>query len=134
VGPLKQGGLALATSLASYLHVMVLYVVYRRRLGALDEPRLALSLLRTTAAATGMGLLCWFLNRELGLMQIHAFASLLARFTLVIVAGAASYLLLAWLMRAHELTEVYTLITGRKHGGSGFPGVQGVVPGAPPND
>jgi putative peptidoglycan lipid II flippase len=134
VGPLKQGGLALATSLASYLHVMVLYVVYRRRLGALDEPRLALSLLRTTAAATGMGLLCWFLNRELGLMQIHAFASLLARFTLVIVAGAASYLVLAWLMRAHELTEVYTLITGRKHGGSGFPGVQGVVPGAPPND
>ncbi|HSC77347.1 MAG TPA: murein biosynthesis integral membrane protein MurJ [Candidatus Acidoferrales bacterium] len=134
VGPLKQGGLALATSLASYLHVMVLYVVYRRRLGALDESRLTISLLRTTAAAAGMGLLCWFLSRELGLMQVHAFGSLLARFTLVIVAGAASYLLLARLMRAHELTEVYTLITGRKHGASGFPGVQGVVPGAPPND
>ncbi len=134
VGPLRQGGLALATSLASYLHVMVLYVVYRRKLGALDESRLALSLLRTTAAATGMGLLCWFLSREFGLMQIQGFASLLGRFALVILAGAASYLTLAWLMRAHELGEVYTLITGRKHSASGFPGVQGVVPGAPPND
>ncbi len=134
VGPLRQGGLALATSVASYLHLMVLYVVYRRRLGALDESRLVISLLRTTAAAAGMGLLCWFLSRELGLMQVHSFPVLLARFTLVILAGGASYLVLAWLMRAHELGEVYTLITGRKHGASGFPGVQGVIPGAPPND
>ncbi len=134
VGPLRQGGLALATSLASYLHLMVLYVVYRRRMGALDEPRLTLSLLRTTAAAAGMGLVCWFLNRELGLMQVQGFASLLGRFTLVIAAGAGSYVALAWLMRAHELGEVYTLITGRQHHSPRFPGVQGIVPGAPPND
>ncbi|HXE75121.1 MAG TPA: murein biosynthesis integral membrane protein MurJ [Candidatus Xenobia bacterium] len=134
VGPLRQGGLALATSLASYLHSLVLYVVYRRRLGAPDEARLTVSLLRTSAASAGMGFLCWFLGRELGLMQVKSFPVLLALFVLVIAAGVVSYLALAWLLRAPELGEVYTLVTGRKHRASELPGVQGVVPGAPPND
>jgi len=114
VGPLRQGGLALATSLASYLNLVVLYWVFRRRLGGVDEGRLALSVGRTLAAAVGMGLACWWLAGKLNLMEVSSFARLAGGCLGTIALGAAVYLGLAWVLRAEELGEVYTLVTGRR--------------------
>jgi len=114
VGPLRQGGLALATSLASYLNLVVLYWVFRRRLGGVDETRLALSVGRTLAASIVMGLACWWVAEELNLLAVSSFALLAAGCLGTIAFGVAVYLGLAWLLRAEELGEVYTLVTGRR--------------------
>jgi putative peptidoglycan lipid II flippase len=114
VGPLRQGGLALATSLASYLNLVVLYWVFRRRLGAVDETRLARSVGRTLAASVVMGLACWWVAEELNLLAVSSFALLAAGCLGTIAFGVVIYLGLAWVLRAEELGEVYTLVTGRR--------------------
>jgi putative peptidoglycan lipid II flippase len=131
VGPLGHGGLALATSAASYVNLIVLYVLHRRRLGAADESRLALSLLRTSAAAAVMAVACWLLHREF-LVEASNFGLLLAAFVATIALGVGVFLATAWLLRAEELGEFYTLLTGRRRAFNRFAGV-GVVPGASPH-
>ena len=130
--PLRHGGLALATSLASYLDLTMLYLIFRRRLGGLDEGRLALSLARTTLAALGMGAACWWLAREFALATTPSFPWLVAGVMLTIAAGTGIYLGLAWLLRAGEVEEVYTLITGRR-AAEQISGVQAPVPLTPDN-
>lgn len=114
VGPLRHGGLALATSLASYLNLALVYAAFRRRVGPVEEAGLGVSLGRTLAAATGMGLLCWLLKAELGLMSAPSFSVLLGGCLVAVAVGTGAYLALAWVLRAEELAELYTLVTGRR--------------------
>lgn len=132
VGPLRQGGLALATSLASYLNLALHYIGLRRRVGAVDEGRVVLSVGRTLAATAGMGLACWFLKTELGLMETARFSVLLGGFLATLAAGFVVYLALAWVFRAEELSEFYTLLTGRRMKLK-LAGVQAAVPYTPDN-
>ncbi|MDA2913098.1 murein biosynthesis integral membrane protein MurJ [Acidobacteriia bacterium AH_259_A11_L15] len=130
VGPLRHGGLALATSLASYLNFLILYIIFRRRLGAVNEAHLAFSVGRALAAAAGMGALVWLLRTEWSWMSAPGLAQLLPACLATVAAGMASYLALAWLLRAEELGEVYTLVTGRRMK-QGIPRVQAAVPYTP---
>jgi putative peptidoglycan lipid II flippase len=52
-------GLALANTTAALIEMMLLIVVIRKRLGGLDDRRLALSALKTTIAAVAMGVVVW---------------------------------------------------------------------------
>lgn len=113
VGPLEHGGLALATSLASYLNFVVLYAVFRRRLGAVNEGRLGLSLGRSLVAAAVMGVVCHWLAAQLGLLGSPSLGVLGLGLALTISAGVIVYLGMAWLLRSDELGEMYTLATGR---------------------
>lgn len=130
--PLRHGGLALATSLASYLDLSLLYFIFRRRLGGVDEGRLVLSLARTTLAALGMGVACWWLARTFTLATTSSFPWLAAGVALTMTAGVGIYLGLAWLLRADELGEFYTLVTGR-HLKKKATGVDAAVPATPLN-
>ncbi|MGH9804123.1 MAG: murein biosynthesis integral membrane protein MurJ [Candidatus Acidiferrales bacterium] len=130
--PLGHGGLALATSLASYLNLVLLLLIFRRRLGGVDEGRLALSLARTTMAALGMGAACWWLAREFALTTTASFPWLVGGVALTIAAGLGVYLALAWLLRADELSEFYTLVTGRQLKKKAA-GVETVLPATPIN-
>ncbi|MFQ5724003.1 MAG: murein biosynthesis integral membrane protein MurJ, partial [Terriglobia bacterium] len=130
VGPLRHGGLALATSLASYLNFLILYLIFRRRLGAVNEAHLAFSVGRALAAAAGMGALVWLLRTEWSWMSAPGLAQLLPACLGTVAAGMASYLALAWLLRAEELGEVYTLVTGRRMR-ERIPSVQAAVPYTP---
>lgn len=131
-GPLQNGGLALATSLASYLNLALHYIAFRRRVGPVEEGHLGVSFARTLAAAAGMGVACWLLQVELGLAEVKGLA-LVMRTLSTVVAGAGVYLGLAWLLRAEELGEVYTLVTGRRMK-EGVGGVQAAVPSASDQD
>ena len=130
--PLRHGGLALATSLASYINLVLLYLIFRRRLGGVDEGRLVLSLARSTLAALGMGAACWWLAREFALATTPNFLWLVGGVALTITAGLGVYLALAWLLRADELSEFYTLVTGRQIKKKEA-GVETVLPATPLN-
>ena len=56
--PLKHGGLALATSLASTANFLILAWILRRRIGRIDGRRIARSYLRVLAASIGMVPIC----------------------------------------------------------------------------
>lgn len=61
--PLQVGGLALASSISATLNAALLYVLLRRRIGALDERRIAASFLKTLTAAAVMGIFSYFYGR-----------------------------------------------------------------------
>ncbi len=114
VRPMQHAGLALATSLASYVNFFALYVVLRRRLGGIGERAVGVSLLRAGVASAGMALLCWRLERYFGLMTLDSFAVLVVWFGVTLLAALGAYTFLAWLLRAGELGEFYTLVAGRR--------------------
>ena len=59
MGPLKHGGLALATALSSMLNMGWLLITLRKRLGNLGGRMVLASFVRIALASALMGLLCW---------------------------------------------------------------------------
>jgi len=60
MGPLKHGGLALATSLSALFNVIGLIYYLRKRLGLLEGRKIFNSSIRTSIAASAMGLITYF--------------------------------------------------------------------------
>lgn len=107
IGPLAQGGLALATSVATILEMSTLLFILRSRFGALengrvslDEPRIAASIARTVAGALVMGavlvlLVDYLAARSAVLVGLAGLA-----------VGAGVYFGVTALLRSEEVTMV----------------------------
>jgi putative peptidoglycan lipid II flippase len=109
MGPMAQGGLALATSLAAAGNVIGLFIVLVKRLGNFPLRELAYSLLRTTAAAGVMGvflLYCRTLgNWTLGLTMTNGFILAAALF-----GGLAVFFAAAYVLKCRELQAMPEMI------------------------
>ncbi|MBI5571906.1 MAG: murein biosynthesis integral membrane protein MurJ [Desulfomonile tiedjei] len=112
MGPMAQGGLALATSLAAAINVALLFVLLTRRLGQFPLAHFTASLARILAASLVMGGLLVY-GRTLGEwgfgLTTHNGMVLLGCILggLVVFAGSA------WLFRCGELRSVVSLIKKR---------------------
>ena len=103
VGPMREGGLALATSLSAYLNLAILLVLVRRRLGLAALwpvlPPVAVSLLLAAGMgvavdALGGGLAARFPDMTLGMKLIRVLPP--------VILGAGLYLGAAFLLRLPE--------------------------------
>ena len=63
MGPLKHGGLALATSLSALFNVIVLIYYLRKRLGLLEGRKIFNSSIKVSIAAAAMGIIT-YLSKE----------------------------------------------------------------------
>lgn len=112
--PLGHGGLALATSIAVTLHLLILLEILRRRLGGLNGALLMNSLAKVTAASLACGGAAWVVFRLCG-----QFVDTLSRSGAgigVVVAGAVGALVYAGLvalLKVDEAAEVWGQITRR---------------------
>ena len=100
-------GLALANTIAITTEMVLLIVVIRKRLGGLDDRRVALSALKTTAAASVMGLAVW------GFLALTATASVIVRAFGGMIVGAGVFFVAAWLLRSEELRGVLGMVRRR---------------------
>ena len=100
-------GLALANMTAASIEMILLIVVIRRRLGGLNDRRVALSALRTAIAATIMGLAVW------GFLTLTATASVVVRVFGGMIFGAGVFFVAAWLLRSEELRGVLRMARRR---------------------
>jgi len=113
--PLKQGGLALASSLSSTINMVVLWVYLEKRIGAIG--------LRTIAVATGK--ICG-LSLMMGVC-VYALAALCARLTgtetlwgrilhvfIPLSAGTVLYIGAALVLRLEEAAQLLSLWTRRR--------------------
>ncbi|MBI3594557.1 MAG: murein biosynthesis integral membrane protein MurJ [Nitrospirae bacterium] len=107
MGPLKHGGLALATSLASMINLTLLIWILRKRLGNLDGRRILQSHLKVVLATSGIALICYWVN-DLGiwLMKGESFEKMFY-LALAIFVSVASYLLFHFLMKGEELRFIW---------------------------
>ncbi|MGD9285841.1 MAG: murein biosynthesis integral membrane protein MurJ, partial [Desulfobacterales bacterium] len=85
--PLAHGGLALATSLASVLNLMLLVIALRKKLGSLGWRRITQSALKTLGSATVMGAAVWLAAQVLLPDEGAAFTQLLAGLLACVVCG-----------------------------------------------
>lgn len=105
VRSLKQGGLALATSLAGVFGVAVLLWKLRRRVGGIGGKAILSSLWRVALASAVMGVAVWasyaWLERTVEGVSVAAQS---VRLGGAIVVGCVTYGLLVWMMKVPEMT------------------------------
>ena len=104
-------GLALANTIAALIEMVLLIVVIRKRLGGLDDRRVALSALKTTVAAVSMGLAVW------GFLGVAANAGVVIRAFGGMTIGAGVFFVAAWLLRSEELHGVLGMVRRRMRRG-----------------
>lgn len=108
VGPLEQGGLALATVLASVVGLTAGLLALERRLPTgLGARHLLSSAFRTTTTSTIMGGVVWFAYPHIERMLPASGTMLeLMRVLSASAVGAVVYVSLAWVMRVSELVMI----------------------------
>ena len=111
MGPMEQGGLALATSLAAAMNFLILFVLLIRRLEIFPLADFVTSLGKITAASASMcvPLLYGQLYGEWG----KGFTSLnLVVLTACIAAGLIIFAAVAYLLRCRELLALWSNVRG----------------------
>jgi len=117
-GRVGVAGLALATSIASWVNVATLYVLLRRRLGTLGGGRILRTVLKSSVGCTAMGIFCWAVFR-LPLARVAALA-LHERWVrgfellLAITGGAGIYMFLAKFLRMEEWEPFWAQLVSRR--------------------
>jgi len=115
MGPMAQGGLALATSLASAFNVLLLFAILYRRVGGFPFNELLMSLARITAASLLMALLLLY-GRVLGeWSQGLTFLNGLV-LAVCVLGGIVLFAVAAYVMRCPELSSILSLVRGRFSG------------------
>jgi putative peptidoglycan lipid II flippase len=104
--PLAHVGLALASSLSSYVNLLGLCWLLRRRLGALGAAEIWRSLARTLGASTALVLWCLWPAAALGGGAIGTIAAL--------AGGAIVYVAAAAAVRAPELRDLLGMLGRRE--------------------
>jgi putative peptidoglycan lipid II flippase len=108
MGPLKHGGLALATSLASMVNLGLLIRVLAKRLGPIKWGSIGVSTVRTIVSSGIMGGAVWIGGRLVIPAEESSAVALLAGLMGTILAGIALYATSAYILKSAELKEVLT--------------------------
>ena len=118
MGPMHHNGLALATSLASMLHLTILVWILKRRLGGLDWGNISRSAARTLACSAMMGIGVWSLMSILIPADSVTFLRLLLGLIATIATGIIVYGLLSMLLKSEEVLSIRGLVFNRNSVGS----------------
>ena len=114
VTPLGQGGLALATTIASFMNLTLIYWLYRRKAGRLDEARLLVSFLKAGISAAVMYAVCWGLLGTSLLNGTPEFWMQVVGLLVSILIGGVVYLGAAWMLRTEEIRGFVQLMSGHR--------------------
>ncbi len=117
----QNGGPALATSLAAYFNILVLFAVFRMRFGRLGTVEILGSMSKIGICSALMGVLCWVLLQVSRFSALRGFFSELGVFIALIVGATTVYLALTWLFRCPEIEEVYGIAIRREPAAEGPP-------------
>lgn len=113
MGPLKHGGLALATSLASVVNLLLLVWALRRKIGMLGWRSIMVSAGRSLAASLLMGCAVWGMSIWIIPRDHHASLKLLLGVTGAVAAGVAVYAVLSFIFGSPEFFRVVKTLRRR---------------------
>ena len=108
--PLKIGGLALATAIASISNFAVLYVILNKRIGDIGTKKIMSSFLRILFSGFVMGVFTYFAGKDLipenGIFVISRFF----RLGILIVSSVMVYLTCAYFVKVEEISKLFYLM------------------------
>lgn len=112
VGPLEQGGLALATTLAAAVGLFLgLFLFKKKAPASLPGRRLASSVIRTGIASVVMGIAVWFIYPWIErVLAAPGTLVELVRLGIAAILGAVIYGFFIWILRVPEISELVKVI------------------------
>ena len=112
IGPMAQGGIALAYSLAGILNMIALLYLLRRKIGSLDGRQMILSFAKTLAASLLMGVTVYY-TAQLSAVVFGLYAkwAQLVQVALAAGVGIAVFYLLALVFRMEEAQMVAGILS-----------------------
>ncbi|MDQ2688142.1 MAG: murein biosynthesis integral membrane protein MurJ [Armatimonadota bacterium] len=114
------GGLALATTIAAVLHMLVMYVLLRRRMSGLNGGALLASVTKTLLATAALCALVWLLRVGLDAELPGTLTPKIHSAAVLAVAGGlglVAFLLVARLLRMSELQSVVDMVRRKRNKG-----------------
>jgi putative peptidoglycan lipid II flippase len=105
IGPLENGGPALATSIAAFFNAITLLYIFRKRFGPLGIHSVLRSTLKFLIASAGLGVVTYVMIHWPGFYAGQTMQKAIS-LAATIAAGAGIYFVLAHLMRSRELAEL----------------------------
>ena len=119
--PLRNGGPAAATSLASLLNFALLLGIFVRRHGELGQRSILLSVTKVSVATAVMGMGCWGMLQASGFEQPHPLSWQVAVLAGMLVASIMVYFAMARLLRCEEVSELYGIAKQRRKAADAVP-------------
>lgn len=113
MGPLKHGGLALATTLSACFNMLLLLWFLRRRVGPFGGRRIMISALKSLLAALPMAVAVHFVCRQGDWGQMGHSLSKALLVGAAIVFGIAVYAVAVRLLRSDEALEAVSIVKSR---------------------
>jgi putative peptidoglycan lipid II flippase len=114
MGPLKHGGLALATSVSALFNVIALTYCLRKRLGLLGGRKILRAMLKMSVAAFTMGIIIYYCN----IFWFHLNDALEIRLTFLlscITFGILVYALISHLLKNEEWLFLIEMRKNKTH-------------------
>lgn len=104
---MRQGGLALATSISATINAIILYVLIARKYGSIMDRSVCQTFLKTLICVIVMGILCYMVFNNLLNQFPHPQFSVKVLVVLISVGiGIISFFLMARLMRIQIVSEI----------------------------
>jgi putative peptidoglycan lipid II flippase len=112
MGPLKQGGLALATSLVAVLNMSLLFWLLRKRIGRLGGRGILTNFIRILIASSLMGIVCWLVARAFE-PYVVTIGFRVLQVGVTIAAGLMTLVIASTILRIKEMKTILEIVTGR---------------------
>jgi len=112
MGPLKHGGLALSTSLASMVNLALLIQALRVKIGALELRNITRSAFKTIICSTIMGMVVWAVAQLIIPSENSTLLSLFFGIMGSIGTGIILYGVFSLLLKSQELNHVLAIVKG----------------------
>jgi putative peptidoglycan lipid II flippase len=103
VGPLKHGGLALATSLSSFVNMIIFFIMLRKRFGQFGGKNILKSALKSTLASIASGAVVYLMTIKTGYYGLSGLFKPLFVVS-AIVSAIVVYIAVSLLLKSQELT------------------------------
>ncbi|MFZ5801894.1 MAG: murein biosynthesis integral membrane protein MurJ [Candidatus Omnitrophota bacterium] len=123
MGPLREAGLALATSLSGILQFVLLAVILHRKHLAFRVAQFKIFLLKLALAAAGMAVLCWLTLEGIESIRFsNVFLWKMARVFAPMAVAVLAYGAFAWLLKIEEFKDLFRVLKEKKKNTSLSPG------------
>ena len=110
MGPLKHGGLALATTLSATVNMVLLFWLLRRKIGSYSDGSILRGGAKALAASLPMAVMAWYACSLLDWSQAGHKIEKSAALGAIIICSAGMYLLAARLLRSEEIVAAQALL------------------------
>jgi putative peptidoglycan lipid II flippase len=110
MGPLKHGGLALATTLSAFCNMLMLLWLLRRKIGSFGGNSIMLTALKSTAASIPMAAAVWY---SCSLIDWSQAGHKVLKGSVLggsIICGSALYMVIVKLLRSEEALDAVSLL------------------------